>query len=89
MVRLRLSKVGRLHVNMFRLVACDQKSRRDGKNLEVLGIYNPHGKTQEEKLKINADRVRHWLSNGAQPSDNVWNLLRKQGINKTHLGAKS
>ena len=82
MVKIRLSRTGRKHYHTFRIVACDSRSPRDGRFIEVLGSYNPNLKTDAEKVAINKERVEHWLGKGAQPSQTVWSLLRKQGINK-------
>lgn len=84
MVRIRLTRTGRTHLHQFRVIACDSRSPRDGKALEILGQYYPHEETFEKKFQVNEDRVRHWLRNGAQPSDNVWAMLRKIGINKAN-----
>lgn len=85
MVRIRLSRVGRKHKSLFRLVACNQRSPRDGKALEILGQYDPCEADDMKKLNFKPDRVKYWLSVGAQASDRVWNLLRKRGINKANF----
>jgi len=85
MVRIRFSRVGRAHTVLFRLIACNQRSPRDGKALEILGTYNPKEPDNQKKFQFDAERVKHWIRVGAQPSDNVWNLLRKQGINKANF----
>jgi small subunit ribosomal protein S16 len=83
MVKIRLSRTGRRHYATFRLVAAETTSPRDGRFLEILGHYNPNlPNTSEQRLVIDRARVEHWISKGAQPSDTVWNLLRKQGLNK-------
>lgn len=84
MVRIRLSRVGRHALPLFRIVATDSRSPRDGKNLEVLGTYNPKGVSLDQKLKIKEDRIKFWIGKGAQPSDRIWNMLRKKGINKAN-----
>jgi small subunit ribosomal protein S16 len=82
MVKIRLSRTGRKHYHTFRIVAAEATSPRDGRFIEVLGSYNPNLKSNEDKVTIDAERVSHWLSKGAQPTETVWSLLRKQGINK-------
>jgi small subunit ribosomal protein S16 len=82
MVKIRLSRTGRKHYHTFRIVAVDSRSPRDGRFIEVLGNYNPNLKTDAEKVTIDKPRIEHWLGKGAQPTLSVWNLLRKQGINK-------
>lgn len=81
MVKLRMTRTGRNGYMAFRLVAADTRSPRDGRNLEVLGHYDPH-KKEDPKLTFNKERVEHWLGKGAQPSTLVWSLLRKHGLNK-------
>ncbi|CAG0971176.1 MAG: 30S ribosomal protein S16 [Planctomycetes bacterium] len=80
MVTLRMTRTGRNKHVTFRLVACDSRSPRDGRHIEILGHYDPH-KKEDPKLTFNKERVEHWLGLGAQPSLLVSNLLRKQGIN--------
>ncbi|MCC6572232.1 MAG: 30S ribosomal protein S16 [Planctomycetes bacterium] len=81
MVKLRLTRTGRRKLVTFRLVACDSRSPRDGRFIEVLGNYNPRT-TADKKLTFDKDRVEYWIGKGAQPTLIVWNLLRKHGINK-------
>jgi small subunit ribosomal protein S16 len=82
MVKIRLSRTGRKHYHVFRIVATENNSPRDGRFIEILGSYNPNIQVDAEKVQINRERVEHWLGKGAQPSDTVWQLLRKQGLNK-------
>jgi small subunit ribosomal protein S16 len=63
---------------IWRIVAADQRSPRDGRNIEILGQYNPQ--TQPSTISVDEDRVRDWLAKGAVPSDQVRKLLRTQGI---------
>jgi small subunit ribosomal protein S16 len=80
MVKLRLKRFGRRHVPTYRLNAIDSRSPRNGRVIEELGSFDPHAKTPEEGMQLNADRIRYWLSVGAQPSRTVASLLRKSGI---------
>lgn len=82
MVTLRFSRTGRKHVVLFRLVATEHTHPRDGRFIEILGHYDPRKKDSKEKLVFDRERVEYWLGKGAQPSNTVWTLLRKQGINK-------
>lgn len=83
MVKIRLTRTGRKHYHTFRIVAAEATSPRDGRFIENLGHYNPNIKNGEEGfLVLDKERIEHWLGKGAQPSDTVWNLFRKQGINK-------
>jgi small subunit ribosomal protein S16 len=63
---------------IWRIVASDSRSPRDGRNIEILGQYNPQ--TEPSTIIVDEDRVRDWLSKGAQPSTQVRKLLRTQGI---------
>ncbi len=78
MVKIRLRRVGAKKQPSYRIVAADARSSRDGRFLEILGHYNP--RTEPPTVEIKEDRVRYWLSVGAQPTDAVARLLRKQGI---------
>jgi small subunit ribosomal protein S16 len=63
---------------VWRIVAADSRSKRDGRVLEILGQYN--AQTDPSTIKVDEERVRHWLATGAQPSGTVRKLLRTQGI---------
>jgi small subunit ribosomal protein S16 len=80
MVRIRLARCGRRNAAYWRLGAFDSRTRRDGQPIEYLGSYDPHKEKDEDKMAINRERVEHWLSKGAQPTETVANLLRKQGL---------
>jgi small subunit ribosomal protein S16 len=77
-VRLRLTRVGARNNPIWRVVAADKRSPRDGRFLEVLGHYNPQ--TDPSTIEIDEERVRSWLSRGAEPSDTVKKLLKAKGI---------
>ncbi len=79
-VRLRLKRMGRRHRSFFRLAAMDSHSPRDGRVLEELGTYDPLQKDDAAKVKLNEERIKHWLSVGALPTETVASLLKKQGI---------
>jgi small subunit ribosomal protein S16 len=78
MVVLRLKRMGRAHRPFYRLGAMDKRSPRDGRVIEELGWYDPVGKG--DQINFKTDRVKHWISVGAQPSETVANLLKKVGI---------
>jgi small subunit ribosomal protein S16 len=78
-IKLRLARYGGKKHAFYRLVAADERARRDGRFLEQLGTYDPNQRPAAVRLK--ADRVKHWLSVGAQPSETVGKLL------KDHLNA--
>jgi small subunit ribosomal protein S16 len=77
-VKIRLTRVGARNNPIWRVVATDQRSPRDGRFIEVLGHYNPQ--TEPSTIELNEERVRDWLSRGAQPSNTVKNLLKVKGI---------
>lgn len=77
-VRLRLTRVGAKKNPIWRIVVADQRSPRDGRVIETIGQYN--AQTNPSTIKIDEERARAWLAQGAQPSDTVRKLLRTQGI---------
>lgn len=72
--------MGRTHRSFFRLSAVDSRRPRDGKVLEELGWYDPASKDPEQQVNLKLDRIEHWLKVGAQPSETVADLLKKQGV---------
>ncbi len=78
MVRLRLTRKGAKKKPFYRVIAADARARRDGPFLEILGTYNPL--TEPSEVKINIDRAKYWLANGAQPSSTVKKLLKIAGL---------
>jgi small subunit ribosomal protein S16 len=79
-VRLRLTRVGGRKNPIWRVVAADQRSKRDGRVLETIGHYN--AQTQPSTIVLDEERVRHWLARGAQPTETVSKLLKTQGIGR-------
>jgi len=77
-VKLRLRRMGKKKQPIYKIVAADARSPRDGRFLEILGLYNPL--TNPHTVNINEDRILYWLSNGAQPTNTVKSLLRQKGI---------
>ncbi|HLM36342.1 MAG TPA: 30S ribosomal protein S16 [Gaiellaceae bacterium] len=73
-VKLRLTRVGSKKNPVYRIVAADARSPRDGKFLEIVGRYNPQ--TDPSTIDFDEERIRHWLSKGAQPSNTVQRLLK-------------
>lgn len=78
MVVLRLSRVGKKSHPTFRIIASDKQKDTVGSYLELLGSYDPHA--TPTRIEVKADRVKYWLSVGAQPSDTVHNLLVEKGV---------
>ena len=78
-VSMRLTRVGGRKDPQWRVVVADRRSPRDGRFIETLGRYNPQ--TEPSTIVLKEDRIRHWLSVGAEPSEPVRKLLKTQGIN--------
>lgn len=77
-VKIRLRRMGAKKAPFYRVVVADSRSPRDGKCIEEIGYYNPI--TEPSEVKIDAEKAKKWLNNGAQPSDTVKRLLKKTGI---------
>ena len=77
-VRVRLTRVGGRKNPIWRVVVADQRSPRDGRVIETIGRYN--AQTEPSTVVLDEERVRLWLSRGAQPSGTVRKLLKIQGI---------
>jgi small subunit ribosomal protein S16 len=78
MLRIRLSRVGKKKQPNYRIIVADSRAPRDGRYIERVGFYNPL--TNPPTIELNLDRAKHWLSVGAQPSDPVVLMLKKQGL---------
>ncbi len=79
-VKIRLRRMGAKKAPFYRIVVADSRYPRDGRFIEELGFYNPLADPVE--VKIDAEKVTKWLDNGAQPTDTVRALLKKNGIVK-------
>jgi len=77
-VRLRLTRVGGKKDPIWRVVVADQRSPRDGRVIETIGRYN--AQTDPSEIELDAERLRHWLDRGAQPTETVRRLMRVSGI---------
>lgn len=78
MIKLRLRRMGAKKRPFYRIVAAEHSSPRDGRFIEILGHYDPL--TEPATVKVDADRVKYWLSVGAKPSDTVAGLLKRAGV---------
>jgi ribosomal protein S16 len=77
-VKIRLRRMGAKKAPFYRIVVADSRFPRDGRFIEEIGYYDP---TKEPSVvKIDADKAKHWISNGAQPTDTVKVLLKKSNI---------
>jgi small subunit ribosomal protein S16 len=76
-LKIRMQRHGGKGAPVYRLVVCESSTRRDGRFVEILGIYNPapRGKDKEHALKL--DRIDHWLKIGAKPSDTARTLITR------------
>ncbi len=75
-VKIRLKRYGTKKRPFFRIVVVDSRAPRDGRTIEEVGFYHPI-EVQEKQLKVKEDRVREWMSKGAEPSDTVKRLLNR------------
>lgn len=81
-VRIRLKRTGRRNRPFYRICAFDSRTRRDGRPIEELGSYDPHGASLEQKVWLNAERALHWLDTGALPTETVASIFRRVGVAK-------
>jgi small subunit ribosomal protein S16 len=78
MVKIRLRRMGAKKNPFYRIVVADSRSPRDGRFIEEIGTYDPL--TDPATIKVDADKVKAWIQNGAQPTDTVRGLLKKAGV---------
>ena len=78
-VRIRLTRTGKKNEGYWRIAVFDSRTRRDGRYLENLGVYDPSEKKPEEKVKINLERYNHWVKQGALPTDSLDRILKHTG----------
>lgn len=80
-MKIRLARGGSKKRPFYRIVAADSRMPRDGRFIEKLGTYNPLlPKDSEDRVKMNVERVQHWLSQGAQPTDRIARMLEAAGL---------
>ena len=75
MVKIRLRRMGAKKAPYYRVVVADSRFPRDGRCIEEIGTYDPSA--DGEKVKIDMERVKYWIANGAQPTDTVRGLIKK------------
>ena len=85
-VKLRLTRMGKKKQPMYRVVATDSHTKRDGEYIELIGTYNPL--TKPATVKLDEEVALKWLNNGAIPSDTVKNLFKEAGIMKKFADSK-
>ena len=76
-VRIRLLRMGKIRNPQYRIVVADARTKRDGRAIEYVGLYHP--KEEPSRIEVNSERVQHWLTVGAQPSEPVIAILSKTG----------
>ena len=84
-VRVRLTRVGGRKNPIWRVVVADQRSPRDGRVIETIGRYN--AQVDPSEIRLDEERLRHWLARGAQPTNTVKKLMRAQGLSLTGAGS--
>ncbi|MBR5228330.1 MAG: 30S ribosomal protein S16 [Firmicutes bacterium] len=77
-VKMRLKRMGRKKSPFYRVVVADSRAPRDGAFIDEIGTYDPM--KESDNIKIDAEKAKKWLGNGAQPTDTVKDLLKKSGI---------
>ncbi len=75
MVKIRLSRGGAKKQPFYHIVVTDSRNSRDGRNIERLGFFNPVARGQDERLRLDTDRIDHWVKQGAQVSERVSKLV--------------
>ena len=84
--KIRLKRMGKKFYAVYRVVVMDSRTKRDGRAIEEIGLYNPN--TQPSTIEIKGDRAQYWLGVGAQPTDQVLNLLKITGDWQKFKGLK-
>ncbi len=80
-MKIRLARGGSKKRPFYRIVAADSRMPRDGRFIEKLGTYNPLlPKDSEERVKMDVERIQHWLAQGAQPTDRISRMLEAAGV---------
>lgn len=78
--RIRLRRIGRKKVPLYRIVVSEKTAPRDGRFIEVLGTYDPKGKSSADKVKVDVEKARTWLAKGATATETVESLLKQAGV---------
>lgn len=85
-LKIRLQRVGTTKKPFYRVVAVDSRKKRDGDVIDYIGKYQPIVK--EKQFEVDEIKILKWLKMGAQPTDTIMQLLKKEGIWKKHISAK-
>jgi len=81
-VKIRMTRIGREHHPVYRIVVIDSRMARDGRSIETIGRYQPLNPKQAEQIHLEDAQALAWLKKGAQPSETVKSILRKRGVLK-------
>jgi small subunit ribosomal protein S16 len=76
--RIRLRRVGRKGLALYRIVVADREAARDGRFIETIGSYSP--RAEKDQVTVDADKARAWMAKGATPTETVASLLKKAGV---------
>jgi small subunit ribosomal protein S16 len=77
--RIRLRRIGRKKVPIYRIVVADQEKARDGRFIEILGTYDPRAESSKQ-VQLDAEKAKAWIAKGATPSDTVGAILKRAGV---------
>ena len=75
MLKIRLRRMGQIHAPFYRVIVADSRSPRNGRFIEEIGTYNPC--VEPSEIKIDAEKAKQWIANGAQPTETVAKLLKR------------
>ena len=78
--RIRLRRVGRKKLPLYRIVVAEKQAPRDGRFIEILGTYNPKGATPADKVIIDVEKAKKWISQGATPTETFEAILKNAGV---------
>jgi small subunit ribosomal protein S16 len=81
--RIRLRRIGRKAIPLYRIVVTDRTAPRDGRFIEILGTYDPRQKEDQKKVTVDVEKARQWLAKGATPTETVESLLKRAGVLST------
>jgi len=81
MVTIRLARTGAKKRPFYHIVVADSRSKRDGRYIERVGFFNPIAKGGDERVRLDQERIQHWMGHGAQASDRVVSLIKESGKN--------
>ncbi len=78
--KIRLRRVGRKGIPLYRIVVADKDAPRDGRFVAALGTYDPRAEQAQDKVKLDAEAAKAWIAKGATPTDTVRSLLERAGV---------